>query len=60
MKYQALSPTFSLWVGGVGGGMCGGVGVVIGWWGGVCGCWGVWCAGEGCCGWWREGGWWHG
>ena len=28
--------------------------------GGVGGCLGEWCAGEGCCGWLREGGWWHG
>ena len=28
----------------------GGVGVVGG-------CWDEWCAGEGCCGWWKEGGW---
>ena len=37
-----------------------------GWWGGVRGWvvvggwWGEWCACEGCCGWWRKVGWWHG
>ena len=42
---------------------------MVGWWiegwgggglGGGCGLggiWGEWCAGEGCCGWWREDGW---
>ena len=59
MKYQALRPHFfsmggwGLWimmwvVGWCGHGMGGG-GAVSGW-----------CSGEGCCGWWREGGWWHG
>ena len=69
MKYQALRPHFFLQVGGgvgvvvwdVGwGGVMGVVVWVVGWEGGVGGCWGAWGAGEGCCGWQREGGWWHG
>ena len=40
------------WVGGV----VGWVGVGGGQWGGVGGRWCVWCAGEGCCGWWMKGG----
>ena len=45
------APLF-LWVVWWGGG--------FGVYGGVGGFWGEWCAGEGCCGWWREGEWWCG
>ena len=34
--------------------LCGWVGVVE--WGWLVVGWGVWCAGEGCCGWWMKGG----
>ena len=68
MKYQALRPHFFSMGGVVGGGVGGGgvAGEVGGGWvdGGVGGgmvgwvvgqgWWGEWCAGEGCCGWWRE------
>ena len=46
-----------VWGGGGGGGLVGGGGLGGG--GGLSGIWGAWCAGEGCCGWWREDGWWH-
>ena len=46
--------------GGVGGGMQGGGGGGLGVGGGLGGIWGTWHAGEACCGWWREDGWWHG
>ena len=45
--------------GGVGVGVVGDGGLGGGG-GGLGGIWGVWCAGERCCGWWREDGWWHG